>query len=113
MTNEDQTMCCQCTPKLGTRFGGERSRPPSMAIIEAVAAAEGVTPAELDLLSDAINLEAIDQLLTSQDDMPTCIHLRFLVGKWNVFVRSDGATRVGDPDRQTTSAPVFQKPLND
>jgi hypothetical protein len=102
---------CECTPVVGTRFEGEHGRPPSLAIIEAVAAAEGVSPMELDPLTDAIDLEAIDRLFTGPGSGTEL--LRFSVNGWDVFVRDDGALRVCDPNCVTDPAPVFEKPVCD
>lgn len=107
----DDTARCDCTPVVGTRFGGDNERSPSVAVIEAVAAAEGVAPTELDPTYDAIDPEALDRLLADQNDASMCV--RFAVSGWNVFVRGDGALRVCDPDLQTGPAPVFDKPLAD
>ena len=107
----DDIDCCTCTPVVGTRFGGNRDRPPSITIVEAVAAAEGVAPTELDSVYDTINSDALDSLLADQDDGSICVN--FGVNGWNVFVRGDGALRVCDPDLQTDPAPVFDKPLAD
>ncbi|SEH45380.1 hypothetical protein SAMN05192561_10218 [Halopenitus malekzadehii] len=102
---------CECTPVVGTRFEDERGRPPSLAIIEAVAAAEGVDPLELDVLSDTIDLESIDKLLKGSDGTP--IHIQFSVNEWDVFVRDDGAIRVCDSNQVTDPASVFEKPVRD
>lgn len=102
---------CECTPVVGTRFGGERGRPPSLAIIEAVAAAEGISPEELEPLSDWIDLDAVDKLLTGSNG--TANILRFPVNEWNVFVRGDGTIRVCNPNCVTDPAPVFEKSVCD
>lgn len=80
----DQTVrCrCECTPVLETRFGGERGRLPSTAIVEAVAAAEDVTPAELDPLYDEIDPDEIDQLFATQNDESSTTLLRTSVAGW-------------------------------
>lgn len=114
MAHEESTPCCECTPVGETTFGDERDRRPSIAIIEAVAAAEGVAPTALDFIYETIDPEAIDQLFANVGDgSAPPVHLRLSVHGWNVFVRSDGTIRVCDPDRPTDSAPVFQKPLGD
>lgn len=94
-----------------TRFEGEHGRSPSLAIIEGVAAAEGVSPMELDPVSDAIDLEAIDRLFTGPNSGMG--FLRFSINEWDVFVRDDGALRVCDPNLVTDPAPVFEKPICD
>jgi hypothetical protein len=114
MANEGKPTCCTCIPVVGTRFGGEHDRQPSVAIIEAVAAAEGVAPAELDPLHEQIDLDAVNQLFAGTGSAPdTSKSLRFSAAGWNVFVRGDGAIRVCDPDDQAEPAEVFEKPLCD
>ncbi|WP_415380468.1 HalOD1 output domain-containing protein [Halosimplex sp. TS25] len=107
----DKVVCCTCTPVVGTRFGGDRERAPSTAVIEAVAAAEGVAPTELDPIYDAIDPEALDTLLADQNDASTCV--RFDISGWTVFIRGDGALRVCDPALQTDPASIFDKSVAD
>jgi hypothetical protein len=114
MTNEEDPTCCTCVPVVGTQFGGERERPPSVAVIEAVAAAECVAPTELDPLYEQINLDALDQFFASSEDTPDISKsVRFSAVGWKVFVRGDGAIRVCDPEHQAASAEVFERPLSD
>jgi hypothetical protein len=114
METEGDPTCCTCIPVVGTRFGGERDRRPSVAIVEAIAAAEGVAPTELDPLHDEIDLNAVDQLLAGSDTAPDAsTFLRFSAAGWNVFARSEGVIRVCDPNDQTAPAAVFEKPLCD
>ncbi|PSP84646.1 hypothetical protein BRC83_05260 [Halobacteriales archaeon QS_1_68_17] len=95
-----------------TRFSGESERSPSVAIIEAVAAAEGVPPGELDPLYETIDPDLMDRLLADRSDPSTPPKLiRFSFAGWNVFVRGDGVIRVCDPDRLTDPAPAFQKSI--
>jgi hypothetical protein len=97
-----------------TQFGGEGERQPSVAIIEAVAAAECVAPTELDPLYEHVDLDAVDQFFASNDDASNVSKsLRFSAIGWNVYVRGDGAIRVCDPDQQAESANVFERPLCD
>lgn len=114
MVSEGDPICCTCVPVVGTRFGGERERKPSVAVIEAVAAAEGVAPTELDPLHERIDLDAVDQLFAGTGDaVDTSTFIRFSAAGWNVFVRGDGAIRVCDPDGQVEPTEVFEKPLCD
>jgi len=107
-----ETTRCACSPVVGTQFGEESERRPSIAIIEAVAAAESVAPTELESLHEYIDLDAVDQLFASDDAASNgCRSLRFSAVGWEVFVRGDGAIRVCDPDEQTEVAEVFEKPL--
>ena len=98
---------------LETRFGGDSGRPPSVAVVEAVAAAEGVSPAELDPIYDDVDPEAIDQLLGGPSDDGTSAVLRFSIDGWRVFVRDDGAIQVCDPDSPTDPGAVFEKATDD
>lgn len=113
MTDQAVNCRCECTPVLETRFGGEGDRLPSVAVVEAVAAAEDVAPAELDPMYDEIDPEAIDRLFTGGSDGRPSAILRFSVSGWRVFVRGDGAIRVCDPDRPSDPAPAFEKAISD
>ena len=104
MTHDTPEMRCNCTPVCDTRFGGQSDRSVCVAIVEAVAAAEGVAPTELPPLADDIDLEALETLVTSGDTT-----IRTSVHGWNVFVRSDGAIRVCDPSASAEAEPVFQR----
>ncbi|MFB6080948.1 MAG: HalOD1 output domain-containing protein [Haloferacaceae archaeon] len=100
---------CECTPVYDTRYGGERGRPPSVAVVEAIAAVEGVAPTELDPLADAIDPAGLDGLFEDGAGAPPTKILHFTVRGWNVFVRDDGTIRVCDPDRPTDPTPAFEK----
>ncbi|WP_345779787.1 HalOD1 output domain-containing protein [Halosolutus halophilus] len=114
MATETRSTCCECTPVGETRFGEERGRPPSLAIVEAVAAVEGVAPTEFDPLYETIDPESIDQLFTDSGNTSTpASFLRLSVAGWNVFVRGDGVIRVCDPDQMTDPASAFHKPLRE
>lgn len=91
MTNGCQ-LRCECAPIGETRFGEECGRPPSLAIVEAVAAIEGITPEELDApLYHATDLESINQLFIDNNDTQTAsIFLRLSIAGWTVFIRGDG-----------------------
>jgi len=80
---------------------------PSMAIIDAVAAAEGVEPTELAPLSEEIDLEALDRLLLNSAP-DTCGVLRLCVAGWNVFVSGNGRLKVCDPSETASLEPVFE-----
>ncbi|PSP92539.1 hypothetical protein BRC91_13045 [Halobacteriales archaeon QS_4_62_28] len=112
--NQKSVSRCDCTPVVGTRFGGESGRPPSITIIEAVAAAENIAPTELDPLGEEIDLKAIDRLFREQGETSTSPKLlRCSVAGWNVFVRGDGAIRVCDPNRITEPESAFEKAICD
>ena len=107
----ENTACCSCSPVVETRFSGNRGRSPSYAIIEAVAAADGIAPIELDSIYNDIDPEALDTLLEDQNNESVCI--RITINGWNVFLRADGALRVCDPTLKSDPAPVFEKALAD
>lgn len=109
----DDTVRCTCKPVVGTRFGGERGRDPSLAVVEALAAAEEVPPTELEPLGETVPLDAVDRLLTDPAGRGQDVHLRFRAAGWEVFLRSDGAIRICDPDCQTAPGSVFEKSVCD
>lgn len=114
VSNRRSSGCCECTPVVESRFREEDRQLPSTAIVEAVAAAEGVAPVDLEPLYNEIDLDMIDQLFEDDGDPSTSPKLlQFSVAGWNVFVRGDGAIRVCDPDRPTTEASAFEKPIAD
>ena len=105
---------CDCTPVVGTRFGGDTGRSPSEAIVEAVAAAEGVAPLELAPLYEEIDLESVDRLFSETTPPSTRpALLQFSVLGWKVYLRGDGALRVCDPTQSTDPGPVFEKAISD
>lgn len=114
MTAKGGPTCCSCVPVVETQFGGEGERRPSVAIIEAIAAAECVAPTELDPLNKHIDLDGVDQFFLSNDDASDMSKaLRFSAVGWHVYIRGDGAIRICDPDQQAESAEVFERPLCD
>ncbi|MFB6309334.1 MAG: HalOD1 output domain-containing protein [Haloarculaceae archaeon] len=104
---------CICSPVIDAEFDEERDRPPSEVIVDAIATAEGVSPMELDPLSESIDLGAVDRLFERDAGSETGTVLGFTVDGWNVFVRDGGSVRICDPDRATSAAPVFEKPIAD
>lgn len=108
MTHDTPKMDCTGTPVCDTRFGGESSRSVSVAIVEALAAAENVGPTQIDPLADEIDLEALETLVTSSDTSDA-VAVRVSLSGWNVFVRSDGVVRVYDPDSAAGAHPVFEQ----
>lgn len=110
MTHDTHDMYCECTPVCDTRFGGEGGRSVTVAVVEAVAAAENVAPTELDPLTEHVDLEALHKLLeTSSRLSGGTTTVRTTIRGWNVFVRSDGMIRVCDPDPQVDAEPVFER----
>lgn len=72
--------------------GGERhTEAPSERVVQAVAAANGVDPAELDPLSPRLDLESMDEFLTNSSEP---IRIECSLGEFRVEVRSDGDVRL-------------------
>lgn len=97
---------CRCAPVQEADWDDDQ-RPPSVAIIDAVAAAEDVDPTELNPLSTEIDLEALDRLLLNAAP-DTCGVLRLCIVGWNVFVSGDGRIQVCDPSETASLTPVFE-----
>jgi len=93
-------------------FDGDTS--PTVAVAEALAAAAGVDPTDLEPLNDAIDCAALDRLF-DRDELPTAAPkvLSFSLEGWNVFVRGDGSVRVCDPHLEAEPAPVFERSVGD
>ena len=109
MTKGQLSLSCDCAPVFETWFGQERERTPTVAIIEAVAAAEGVAPTELEPLYDEIDTDAVNRLLASdRNSSSSNICIQLSVSGWQVFVRNDGAIRVCDPNRPTAISSPFE-----
>ncbi|MBX0285013.1 hypothetical protein EGH22_01615 [Halomicroarcula sp. F28] len=106
MTTDNDPAQCRCTPVYETEWTGSR-QPPSMAIVEAVAAAEGVDPMELTPLSEEIDFEAFDRLL-SNSAPDTCGVLSLRLSGWNVFVSGDGRIKVCEPSETAPLTAVFE-----
>jgi len=94
------------------RFDDDTS--PTVAVAEALAAAEGVDPTDLEPLSDAIDCTALDWLFEWRErPTPAPRVLSFAVDGWNVFVGDDGSVRVCDPDQVVEPEPVFERSIGD
>lgn len=76
-------------------------------IIEALAEAANVSPADLPPLYDHVDIEAIDFLFQKHSSSSEQTVLSFQVDHWNVFVRGDGLIRVCDARSKTDPEPVF------
>lgn len=112
MADSGVSVCCDCTPVAEVEYEAEDHQSPSMAVVEAVAAAEGVPPTEIEPVSRAVDPEAVDRLFDG--DRPAAERARtlaFATDDWNVFVRGDGAIRVCDPDGDSPAGPAFEKPV--
>jgi len=112
MTAGPPRLYCRCSPVVDRRFDGDTS--PTVAVAEALAAAEGVDPTDLEPLNDAIDCAAFDRLFDG-GELPTAAPkvLSFAVDGWNVFVRDDGSVRVCDPDPVVEPEPVFERSIGD
>ena len=78
-----------------------------MMIVEAVAAAEGVDAMELTPLSEEVDLEAVDRLL-SNSTADACGVFSLRLAGWNVFVSGDGRIKVCDPAESAPLDAVFE-----
>lgn len=71
-------------------------RPPSVAIIEAISALQGVEPSELDFnLFESIDPDALDAIFVKK--VEDNISAQFRVGDHFVTIGSDGSISVQDP----------------
>lgn len=75
----------------------------AVAISEALAAAEGADPWEIDPLHEAIDVDAVERLFEAGDGTGT-MSLSFPVDGWNVHVYGDGSIEVYEARRPTGSA---------
>jgi len=106
MPTDCDSVQCRCAPVQEADWSDDE-RSPSVTIIDAVAAAEGVEPTELDPLAEEIDLEALDHLLRNSAS-GTCGVLRLCIAGWNVFVSGEGRVKVCDPSETAQLAPVFE-----
>ncbi|MFW5895877.1 MAG: HalOD1 output domain-containing protein [archaeon] len=78
-------------------------RPPSIAIVETIAAIEGTDPTELDFfLHDFVDPEALDRLLLAEKGGDLQVELR--VRDHLVTVRADGSLRLRTTETQRQAA---------
>lgn len=112
MSDQSQSMNCECTPVYETCYEGENE--PLVAVVEALASVKDVEPLEMEPLYNTIDVDAVNRLFGDHDDSsePT-LALSFSVDGWNIFVRDDGLIRVCDPDMPDASAPAFEKAIGD
>lgn len=106
--NNQLLMYRDCTPVVDVDYDSERNHSLAWVIAEAISDAAGIPPTELPPLYDAIDLDAVAQLLDSQDgtSSETAV-LGFTFEQWNVFVRSDGSIRVCNGTHSQDPVPVF------
>lgn len=105
METDSESVQCRDTPVSESDWD-ERECLPSVAIVDAVARAEGVEPAEMESVATEIDLNALDQLLLNAAP-GTCGTVSLSVAGWNVFVSGNGPVVVCDPSETPLSAPVF------
>ena len=96
----------ECTPVVDERYEQDEHRTLAGAVAEAVAAAEGVAPADLPPLYETVDLEALEQLFEQPD--ATDAVFSFVFDGWNVFVDANGRIRVCDATQPTDPEPVFE-----
>jgi hypothetical protein len=97
-----------CTPAAEVRYETGSEWAVAERVVDAVAEAKGVGITELPPLYDAIDPDALTQLVERQDGTAggdTVVSFTF--GRWNVFVRADGWIRVCDSTRRADPRPVF------
>jgi hypothetical protein len=70
--------------------------PPSLRVVRAVAAAEGVDPTDLPPLNDAVDVDALDRLAGADGARPG-VEVRFAYAGRSVRVRDDTVTLDGEP----------------
>ena len=94
-----------CTPVVDERYEPDGQRTLADTVAEAVAAAEGVAPADLPPLYETVDLEALEQLFDRPDADAV---FSFVFDGWNVFVDANGRIRVCDATQPTDPEPVFE-----
>nr|WP_231754631.1 HalOD1 output domain-containing protein [Halapricum sp. CBA1109] len=98
-----------CSVVSETSYTREGGRTLTQALVDAVAEAEGVAPTELPSLYGSLDLDALTALLTNSGEAGDDeLLLALRMGRWNVFVSSDGRIRVCDATDETPSLePIF------
>ncbi|WP_050031991.1 HalOD1 output domain-containing protein [Halorubrum halophilum] len=92
------------------RAAWDDSGPPSTAVVEAVATANGRDPLEMPCLYDTLDVDALDGLLTSdRTDAQGNISVSFTYDGTFVWVDSGGAIEVG-PDATSEVDPDATSP---
>lgn len=73
-------------------------RPPSERVVEAVAAASGVSPLDFEpTLYETVDPEALDSLVRSGSET---LQIRFRYGECSIVVTGTGRVDVSPPDRE-------------
>ena len=98
-----------CSVVSETSYVPEAGRTLTEALVDAIAEAEGVAPTELPSLYGSLDLDALSTLLTNSGETADDeLLLGLRMGRWNVFVSSDGRIRVCDATDETRSPePIF------
>lgn len=110
MAPDELDVKCGCTPVIDTEYGDEYGESPSEVIVEAIAAAEGVDPMELQPVYESVDLDALDDFFCRRGGaIDSEAVLSFTIDPWNVFVRGDGRIRICDATQPTEAEPVFEK----
>lgn len=109
MSTGQLSLHCNCTPVYETEYEPGSDAPPSRAVVEAVAAAEGVDPVDLAPLHDSVEPDALDRLFDRRGEAGTAAVVVFSVDRWNVFVHGDGRVLVCDAEQPAETAPVFDR----
>jgi hypothetical protein len=82
-----------------TEHDRDRDGPITDAVVEALAAVEGVEPENLDLrLYDSIDGDAVERLYEITADRGERLRLAFTVGEYEVVVDNRGYVAVREPD---------------
>lgn len=96
-----------CEPIVDVEYEHESNRSPTEAVIEAVATADGADSMDLPVMYGSVDPDAIENLFRHDESGAPETFLRFRIGSWNVFLRSDGRIRVCDRSAPTDPEPVF------
>lgn len=82
------------TTEGGSTDDGSPGAPPSVRIVEAVAAETGRDAIELPPLHDYVDSDAVDSLLATDANADASLHLEFSYADALVTVRGDGSVEV-------------------
>lgn len=108
MNAEQLKVSCECTPVVDAQYV-ESDQSVGAVVVDALAEAAGVDPAELPPLYEFIDPDMLDCLVDYHDGRAdTDAVVSFTVESWNVFVRADGRVRVCDAARHTDPQPIFE-----
>lgn len=100
-----------CAPACKTEYEVDTDRSLAVTVSEALAAAEGTEPWEMDPLYDVIDFDAVEQLF--QDETPGAMTLTFGVDEWNVHVHGDGTIEVYEAVRPADPSPSVESVVGD